>query len=213
MRTLVLTAALLAATPALAAEAAPAPAAQTAPDPAAATKRTEELIAAFKAVKSGADAKTNAAAYAKLDGFFDFDTITTGPISNRLDKFTPAQRKEFDRLFEKLVRENAYPSSGDFFREAQLEIAGGRAKGDVTVVTIEALDPADDMETEVGVHWKEVGGALKVVDVDFDGDSLIVDYRNQFTGIIDREGVDALLTRAKDRLAELQKPKAADAKE
>jgi len=209
MRTLLLLAALaLPATPALAQEKAAAAAQQTAPDPAAATKRTEELIAAFRAVPSGADAKASAAAFAKLDGFFDFDTIRTAPISNRLDRFSPAQRKEFEQLFEKLVRENAYPSSGDFFRKAKLEIVGGKAKGEVTVVTLSALDPADGMETEVGVHWKEVGGALKVVDVDFDGDSLIVDYRNQFTGIIDRDGVDALLSRAKERLAELQKPKA-----
>jgi ABC-type transporter MlaC component len=170
-----------------------------------ATQRTEALIAAFKKVKTGADAKGNAAAYAELDGFLAFDTLTSMAIETRADKFTAAQRTEFKTTFRELVRQIAYANSGDFFRKAEVKVLAPKAKGDVTVVTLDTRLPEEDLETEVGLHWKQVDGKLQIVDVSFDGDSLVLDYRNQFTGIVDKEGVASLLAKANEKLAELGK--------
>ena len=217
MRMLVLFLAFATVLPAFAqaAPAAPAapPASASASDAATAAKRrTEALIGTFKKVKKGGE-KENAAAFRELDGFLAFDALIEGALASRADRFTPAQRREFESTFRTLLREIAYPNSGRFFTDAQVKIAGAQAQGDVAVVKLDAYVPAEDLETEVGVHWKEIDGALRIVDVSFDGDSLVLDYRNQFAAIIDAEGVDGLLRKVKQRLEEVRKGGAAKPKE
>ncbi len=168
-----------------------------------AVARTKALIAAFQKVKSDAPPEANKAAFGELDGFLDFDVLATAPLEPRKDKFTPAQRKEFQTKFRELIRLIAYPNSGGFFREAEVKFLAPKKAGDVTVVTLDTRLPKEDLETEVGLHWK----GDKLVDVSFDGDSLVADYRNQFTRIVDKEGAAGLIAKATERLETLQKGK------
>ena len=57
------------------------------------------------------------------------------------------------------------------------------------MVPIDAHVVKDDLRTKIELYWGKKGGALKLVDVAFDGDSLIKDYQNQFARIVDKEGV------------------------
>jgi phospholipid transport system substrate-binding protein len=176
----------------------------------AAVERTESLIATFKKVKSGdklsaADKKANEAVFAEIDKFMDFEALTTRPIEPRAAKFSPKQKAEFASKFKELVRAIAYPDSGTFFRDAKMKIGAAAEKGDATVVPIDASVPKDDLKTKLEFHWSKVGGALKIADVAFDGDSLIKDYQNQFARIIDKEGVAGLLKKLDEKKAELDK--------
>jgi len=61
-----------------------------------AVKRTEAFIEAFKKVKSGdnlsaAEKKANQRAFAALDGFFDFGTLTSRPLQPVAAKFSANQ--------------------------------------------------------------------------------------------------------------------------
>ena len=175
-----------------------------------AAERTESFIAAFKKVKSGdkasaADKKANQAAFTALDKFMDWDTLTTRPIEPRAAKFSAAQKKEFATKFKDVVRRMAYPDSGDFFREAKLKIGEATEKGEATVVPIDAHVVKDDLRTKIELYWSKKDGALKLVDVAFDGDSLIKDYQNQFARIIDKEGVSGAIKKVDEKRAELDK--------
>lgn len=180
------------------------PAAAAAAETSPARARTEAFIATFQKVKSDGSASRNEAVLDELDGFLDFETLVGAPIAPRKEKFTEAQLQRFRTTFRRLFREGAYANSGTFFREGELKIASERTEGDTTLVTIEAYLPSEDLEAEVGLRWKEVDGALRIVDILFDGDSLLLDYRNQFTRIVDQEGVEALLQKIEAKLAELQ---------
>ena len=60
----------------------------------------------------------------------------------------------------------------------------------------------EDFEITVTFHWMDSGSDWRIVDVSFDGASLVKDYRNQFGRIIDKEGAKGLLKRMVDRLQE-----------
>jgi ABC-type transporter MlaC component len=167
--------------------------------------RTKALIAAFQKVKEGAPARANAAVFDELDGYIDFGTITAAALEPRKDKFTKAQRTQFDEMFTELIRGIAYPNSGGFFRDAEWKILpAAKKQGDVTIVTLDTRLPKEDLETEVGLHWKGAGKEMRIVDVSFDGDSLVADYRNQFMRIVDKEGSAGLVAKARAKLDELK---------
>jgi ABC-type transporter MlaC component len=181
-----------------------APLVVAAPDPAVA--RTEQMIAAFKKVKPGVSAAANASAFNELDSLIDYDTITSRTIEPRAAKFTPAQRAEFQKNFRELIRLIAYPDSGDFFRKARLTFKPPKTEGSQTQVPFLAKSPDEDLETEITLHWnKGADGSLRLVDASFDGDSLVRDYQNQFSKIIDKDGVVGLLKRIDQRRAEIDK--------
>jgi ABC-type transporter MlaC component len=176
-------------------------AASAAKDPA--QTRTEQLVAAFKAVKPGAGEAANAKAYKSLDTLIDYDTITAKAIEPRAAKFSPARE---------LIRMQAYPDSGDFFRRAKITYKPVTAEGGTTNVPFRAYVAAEDLETNVTLHWgKAADGSLKMVDVSFDGDSLVRDYQNQFAKVVDKDGVAGLFKKLDERRVALQKGTAATA--
>jgi ABC-type transporter MlaC component len=175
-----------------------------------ALKRTEDLVAAFQAVKvppeggklGAADKKANEAAFARLDGFFDFDAFVDGAIETSKAKLSKAQLGRYRKLFRSVVRKVAFPDSGAFLGRARLTYGEPRAVTGGADLDLTAEDPKVGVTTKVTFHWR--GSPLRIIDVDFDGDSLVQVYRNQFARIVDKDGPEELLR----RLAE--KDKAAD---
>lgn len=173
--------------------------------------RTETLIAAFKKVKKDdgklteVDKSANAKLFAELDGYLDFDTLTSKPIAPRAARLTPAETTAFKAKFKNLIRLIAYPNAGTFFRKAAFALQPEKSKGDGIQVPLKVRLPEEDMETVVEFVWAKTGGVLKIQDVLFDGDSLVKDYQNQLSKLIDKSGVPGLMKALDDRLAELGK--------
>src|SRR5690606_20225669 len=128
-----------------------------------------------------------------LDGFFDYDRLTSVPIQPIESKFTPAQKTEFTRKFRELIRGLSFGDSGSFFRRAKITWGAPREENGEVVVPFDAYDPEQDAETSIEFRWAGAGGDMKLVDASFDGSSLIKDYQNQFARIVDKEGVAGLL--------------------
>jgi phospholipid transport system substrate-binding protein len=182
-----------------------------------AAERTESLIATFKKVKSGeklspADKKANEQLFGEIDKFMDFEAFTSRPIEPRASKFSAKQKAEFTSKFRDLVRAIAYPDSGGFFRDARMKIGAPVEKGGASAVPIDASIPKQDLKTKLEFFWEQKDGTLKLVDVAFDGDSLIKDYQNQFARIIDKEGVAGLLKKLDEKKAELDRGEAKGAR-
>ncbi len=175
-------------------------------------KRTEAFIGLLMKVKQSdagplpkADQEANAKIFTELDGFFDWDHLINEPIKPRVDKFNPAQKEEFQKKFKEVIRLVAYPDSGSFFRKAKWTITAPKAEGEKVTVGIDAKK--DDLETHVDLHFKTMGGALKMYDVSFDGDSLVKDYQNQMVRILDKGGPPELIGKIDKRKNDLEKPK------
>ncbi len=176
------------------------------------TKRCQAFIDNLLAVKSSdsgplpkADADANLKTYAELDTFFDWDTLMSEPIKPRLDKFSPAELAEFNKKFKEVLRMTAYPDSGAFFRKAKYKLTAPVEDG-AEKVTVGLDAKRGDIETHLDIHFRKLGGMLKLYDVSFDGDSLTKDYQNQMVRIIDKGGAKDLIAKIDKRKADLEKP-------
>jgi len=177
-----------------------------------AKKRTQAFIDNLLKVKAPeegkelpkADKDANAKVFAELDGFFDWAFLTSEPIAAKADKFSKDERAAFDTKFKEVIRLVAYPDSGAFFRKAKWSITTAKDEGsDKAMVRIEASK--DDLDTKVDMKWRLVDGSLRIYDVAFDGDSLVQDYKNQMSRIIDKGGVKDLMAKIDKRKADLEK--------
>ncbi|MBU0553358.1 ABC transporter substrate-binding protein [Myxococcota bacterium] len=167
-------------------------------EPIDAQARAEALIAAFKAVKaphegqalSAADLKANEAAFLALDGFLDREALTHAPITPHAAHFKPEQLSAFKALFWQTLRLVAYPNSGAFFAAARYTLTPAKPSKEGFDVALHAVLEAEDLETDITLHWSRDG---RLVDVSFDGASLVLDYRNQFGRVIKDKGVEGLI--------------------
>lgn len=168
-------------------------------------ERTTDLIELFKQVKNADEGQTlspaerdaNAAVYKRLDDFYDFHTLASEPLEPHKAKLTAAQQAKIKPMFEELLRLVAYPKSGMFLRGAAYQIKAGPTENDTQM---DAADPKQDFKTSIVFHWKNENGTWRIVDVSFDGASLIQDYKNQFGRIISKEGGDGLVKKLSSRL-------------
>jgi phospholipid transport system substrate-binding protein len=168
-------------------------------------ERTADLVELTRQLKNAeegqslptADREANAAIYKRLDDFYDFHTLASEPLEPHKAKLTAAQQAKIKPIFEELIRLVAYPKSGTFLREAEYQIKTGPIAND-TQMDVSA--PKQDFKTSVVFHWKSQGSTWRIIDVSFDGASLIQDYKNQFGRIISKEGGDGLVKKLSTRL-------------
>ena len=155
---------------------------------------TGKLTAAQKAA--------NEKVFRQLDSLIDFEHFTTAPIAPRADKFSKEQKADFAKKFREVIRLVAYPDSGSFFRKAKYSFGKGTEKEGIVLVPISTRVVKDDLETEVTLHFRK--NAWKIVDVSFDGDSLVKDYQNQMIRIIDKDGAKGLIAVIEKRYSEMK---------
>lgn len=178
----------------------------------AGSTQTTELIDTFCQVKplpeegalSDADRAGNKVAFAKLDALFDFGTLTATAIEPHKAQLTDAQLTAYAKQFKEMVRLMAFPNAGQAFSKAEwavLESAATSTGGFDT--TVELAWEENDLELEITFHWSNASGSLRLVDVSFDGDSLVKDYQNQFGRILNKEGADEFMKRLSDKHAEI----------
>lgn len=165
-------------------------------------EQTQNMIKALKQVK-----KNDEASYKKVDNYIDYHTITYASIAPHRSKFSDQQAKEFSRLFESLIRLVAYPQSSSFYEEAKSEFHEPMIKNNIAIVNSDAVIEKEDFEMEIGYQWKKNGNQWQLSDLIIDEDSLVKDYQNQFGRIIAKEGVDGLIKKVKDKIAEVKAEK------
>jgi len=181
----------------VAVDAAPAPEAQA---------RSRAIVAAFVRVpETPGPARTKA--FAELDGFLALEELVSAAVAPRAAKFSASELARFKASFLEVLRLVAYTESGAFFRKARVTWGEARAEGEETAVPAKVVVPGEDLTTEVEFRWRGVRGALRVVDVYFEGDSLLRDYQNQIARIVDKAGPAGLQKAVDERRAELGKEK------
>jgi ABC-type transporter MlaC component len=170
--------------------------------PAEGLARSQALVAAFLRVPAKAG-PARAAAFAELDGYLALDELVTAAVAPRAAKFSAKELAQLKQSFREVLRLVAYTESGDFFRRSKLTWGKPRTAEAEVIVPVKVTVTGEDLETEIAFRWRQVGGAMKVVDVDFEGDSLLRDYQNQISRIVDKSGVAGLQKAIDERRAEV----------
>lgn len=174
-----------------------------APDPEA-MARSRALVVAFTKVPE-APGPARARAFAELDGYLALEELVSAAVAPRAARFSPKELAHLKETFREVLRLVAYTESGAFFRKAKLTWGEPRAEGAESAVPAKVVVPGEDLKTELEFRWRRVGGALRVVDVSFEGDSLLKDYQAQIARIVDKSGPAGLQKAIDERHAELTK--------
>ena len=116
----------------------------------------------------------------------------------------PSKQQEFSRLFEELIF-NTYMNRVDTYTCADEKIVYDEesVEGNFAVVKTRVTGhKGKDVAIEYRLHLKN--DVWKAYDVVIEGVSLVNNYRQQFSSILNRESFDALLQRMRSKVAEFK---------
>ena len=107
---------------------------------------------------------------------------------------TDAQREAYDRAFEEYVLET-YSRRIDEYGGEELAIAGAEAAGSRDVKVMSRITGTDQAEpAKVAWRVREREAAPKIIDVEIEGVSMAMSQRSEFASVVDRRGIDGLIT-------------------
>jgi len=140
----------------------------------------------------------------KLVGsFLDYGELARRSLAKNWDKLTGKQRDEFVETLRQLVERSylrqMHGSPNYNIKYEKEEKTGNEADVTATLNTISRGKKAK-VELEYKMIWKE--GRWVVYDVVTDEQSMLENYRAEFSKIINRDGFDALLKKMKKKLDE-----------
>ena len=179
---------------------------------AAASQSNAAAEGAFKFVQStaekglkflsnpGADVSEKRAEFRKLlDSSFDLDTIGRFALGTYWKGATPAQQKEYQALFRKMVVD-VYTARFNDYKGQKFEAKGFRSIGQNDTLVNSFIVPTDGGQP-IAVDWRvrNKNGSYKIVDVLVAGVSMSVTQRSDFASVIQRGGgnVDVLINHLK----------------
>ena len=214
MRALILTSALLFAST----SAFGAPAAAAAPRTSAKPwlkKKVEEAkrIATQDVPKAKQEAVWNEHAKDLLQEMIDWPELTKRSLGRQWDKLEAAQQEEFSSLLREMI-EASYRSKlklaakGDVKKPAKVEIEWLEEKIEEDEATVTARVGADKTVAilEFKLSWH--GGRWHVFDLAIDDVSTVRTYRSQFRKLIEKEGFPELLSRMRNKIADIREGRA-----
>lgn len=133
-----------------------------------------------------------------LEESFDMKTIGRFSLGRYWRVSTPEQRKEYQKLFEKMVI-NVYSQRFSDYQGQKVEVRSSRADGSNDTLVTSFIVPAEGPEIQVDWRIRYKDGRYKVVDVIVEGVSMSVTQRSDFAAVIQRGGgdVQVLITHLK----------------
>lgn len=154
---------------------------------------TQSLIDLYKKMARSTSAQERCALEAKIAEAFDLSSMTQAALQRQRTALGPNYDKTQGDL-QWLIRTIAFRDTGDFFDRIEYRL-NTPENGHVR---IEAYDPVEDLDIDVRFVFQK----SKVIDVWVDGNSMVVDYQNQFARIADKDGVDGITNKIADRRSE-----------
>lgn len=123
-----------------------------------------------------------------LNSSFDMDSIGRFTLGRYWNVATPAQQKEYQALFRKMVV-NVYTQRFGDYKGQKFEVRSARPVGNDDVLVSSFIIPTDGSDN-IQVDWRvrNRGGAIKIVDVLVAGVSMSVTQRSDFSSVIQRGG-------------------------
>jgi phospholipid transport system substrate-binding protein len=122
---------------------------------------------------------------------FDFTEMARSALGYHWRSLSQAQRDEFVRLFTGLL-EASYIGKIEGYKGQQVVYVKELRDGDRAQVNTNIVQRGNE-PISVNYRLKESGGSWKVYDVMVDQISLVGNYRNQFSRIMNQKGYDTLV--------------------
>lgn len=124
---------------------------------------------------------------------FDMSETAKRALGRHWQSRTPAERKEFTRLFADLL-ENTYLSKIGLYSGERVSYVGESIDGDFAIVRAKILR-RQGAEASVEARMLRRGDRWYIYDLSVEGISLINNYRSQFNAIIQKSSYEQLVQR------------------
>jgi phospholipid transport system substrate-binding protein len=136
---------------------------------------------------------------ALLEGPIDLDLIARLILGRHWREASEEQREEYLALFRAFALDSL-ASKLHVYQGQEFEIIGARVVSDQDAVVSTRILSADRPPLDVDWRLRQVdGGALVAIDVIVAGVSLIVTQRSEFGAVVQRQGLEGLLSELRQR--------------
>ncbi len=122
---------------------------------------------------------------------FDFDEMSRRSLGKNWKKGDAEQQKEFITIFSELLSDTYINKIKDTVTKSAIDVVSEEIRGNKSVVKTAAKLEGEKVAIDYRFRLKE--DAWQVYDVVIENIGLVSNYRNEFSGIIRKEGFDGLL--------------------
>ncbi len=156
-----------------------------------------ELVQKEKNVK---DFKKELNSSMKIDDVIDFPGLARTTLGNAWRTATDEQKAEFTKEFRDFLF-NFYGTAMYAFKDAKIEYKSEVTDGNNSVIksTITYKDQGRTKEADVTYIMSKQNDTWKITDVTMEGITLSFMYRDSFTNIISKKGLDGLISDLKEK--------------
>ena len=167
----------------------------------------EKLIQNIKSIKedtakmSPEEAASNEKRKNEANSLVDVPWLAEWSLGTHWEKRTDKEKKVFSGLVEKIFKNVAYPKSGGFFRDLEVNFDKEKVKDDTAVVSTTIVHKKEG-EIEIEFKLRSVKGNWLVYDVILDGVSLGRNLKTKFQQIIQDNSYAELVRRLEKKLDE-----------
>jgi phospholipid transport system substrate-binding protein len=134
---------------------------------------------------------------------FDTEEIARRALGVHWQKLTEEQKKEFTQLFIQLVKKNYSSTLDRYTTDARFSFDEEHVEGEHAEVQTRIMVPSQEKPFSVVYRLHRDGETWLIYDVVAENVSLVQNYRNQFSRIIDKSSLEGLFDTLKQKLAEL----------
>lgn len=139
-----------------------------------------------------------------LERGFQMDYIGLLVLGTYSRTSTPEQIAKYQSVFKEFVLLK-YAGLLDSYQGEKFVITGSQPAGKSDVVVQSRINPVNAGQP-VSAEWRirEFGGDLKIIDVKFEGISMVQSQREEFASILSQGGIDRLISVLTDQVAALK---------
>ena len=124
----------------------------------------------------------------------DFERMARRSLAGEWATRTPQEKKQFVRLFEKLMKQS-YVSWIEDFKEGRMHYLSERVKGRYAKIQTRIFEAGQSVDVEYKLVRQKSG--WQVYDFMIQGVSVVRNYRSQFARVLNRGSYQSLLRRLK----------------
>lgn len=130
---------------------------------------------------------------------FDVPRIARFVLGRHWTTASPSEREQFTKVFERYIV-HIYGARFSQYHDAKFAVVGEQTQGPDRTLVRTRIERVG--EKPINVNWwvDKKGNAFKIVDVNIEGVSLLLSYREEFASVIDRNGgrISALIDRLRE---------------
>lgn len=133
---------------------------------------------------------------------FDMSTIGRFALGRYWKTATPAQKKQYQKLFEDMVVD-VYSARFEEYNGQGFHVKSARPDTDSDSIVTSFIVPDEGPQIQVDWRVRKKDGGYKIVDVIIEGVSMALTQRSDFASVIQRGGgnMDVLITHLQDKNA------------